>query len=85
MKELPARASGAEGVALSLAGEVLTLALDRAYAPGAPIVVTLTLEDGELALRLKTIGSKREGERFVVRTRVVDLRRADRERLGALR
>lgn len=76
--------SGGEGEALSFAGEVLEIVIERAYAPGAPIELAIERPDGPLALRGKTIGSKkREDGRFVVRLRLVSLRREDRARLGS--
>jgi hypothetical protein len=74
---------GGEGEALSVAGEVLHIVIDRAYAPGAPISMSVARADGELGLRGKTIGSKRrEDGRFDVKLRLVSLSRVDRERLA---
>ena len=75
---------GGEGEALSVAGEVLHLVIDRPYAPGAPVSMTVTRADGELRLRGKTIGSKRRDDgRFDVKLRLVSLSRIDRARLTA--
>jgi hypothetical protein len=47
--------------------------------------MTILLEGDPVRLRAKTIGSKRRADgRFVVRLRVIDLRREDRARLEAL-
>ena len=75
-------ASGGEGEALGFAGEVLEIVIERAYAPGAPVEMTIDRPDGPLAVRGKTIGSKRGADgRFLVRLRLVSLRREDRARL----
>ncbi len=72
------------GEALRLEGEVLSLVLPRAFAPGAPLSFTAELEGEEVALSGKTFGSKkREDGRFDVRVRMTNLRRVDRERLAA--
>ncbi|MCZ7687520.1 MAG: hypothetical protein M5U28_55795 [Sandaracinaceae bacterium] len=64
---------------------MLHLVLPRAFAPGAPLALTLELEDGALELTGKTIGSKRrEDGRFDVRARLISLRREDRARLEAI-
>jgi hypothetical protein len=74
---------GGEGDALTVAGEVLHIVIDRPYAPGAPISMTITRADGALGLRGKTIGSKRRDDgRFDVRLRLVSLSRTDRARLS---
>ncbi|UJR80722.1 hypothetical protein [Sandaracinus amylolyticus] len=76
---------GGQGDALAFAGEVLHVAIDRAYAPGAPVSITLARDEGTLSLSGKTIGSKRrEDGRFDVRVRLVSLRRDDRATLEAL-
>lgn len=75
-------AEGGQGEAIAVAGEVMHIVLERAYAPGAPLTLELDHASGTLALRGKTIGSKRrEDGRFDVRLRLVSLRREDREKL----
>lgn len=78
-------AQGAAGQALSLAGEVLSLHLDRPFAPGAPIDLSLYAGEGAPALlRVKTIDSKRRADgSFDVRTRAVSIPREIRSRLEA--
>ncbi|MBX3274149.1 MAG: hypothetical protein KF729_28035 [Sandaracinaceae bacterium] len=75
---------GGGGEALAFDGEeVLACALDRAFAPGAPIELALSAGEAALALRGKAIGSKRRLDgRFDVRVRLVSLRREDREALS---
>ncbi len=81
MSAVPATVSGAQGEALSFAGEVLVCAVARAFAPGAPL--ELTVGDEALGLRAKTIGSRRLPDgRFEVRMRLVSLRREQREALA---
>ena len=80
---IPATAPGGEGEALAFAGEVLTCALPRAFAPGAPIELSVVAEGEAVALRAKSIGSKRRDDgRFEVRMRLVNLRREHREALS---
>ena len=76
---------GACGHALSLSGEVLALHLDRPFAPGAPIDLSLHAGEGAPAsLRVKTIDSKRRQDgSFDVRTRGVSIPRETRARLEA--
>ncbi len=82
----PARLrDGGEGEAIAWSREVLHLVLPRAFAPGAPLALTLELDGGALELTGKTIGSKRrEDGRFDVRARLISLRRGDRARLEAI-
>jgi hypothetical protein len=75
---------GANGEAIGFEGEVLRCSLDRAYAPGAPIRLRVLFDDGELPLECKTVGSKRDGDRFEVRMRIVNMRRIDRPRLESI-
>ncbi|HEY8432146.1 MAG TPA: hypothetical protein VIL20_27405 [Sandaracinaceae bacterium] len=78
-------ASGGSGEAVAWAGEVLSLVLPRAFAPGAPIAFSIALEGGALSLSGKTVGSKRRADgRFDVRVRLLNLRREERARLEAL-
>lgn len=75
-------AQGGEGEALTLTGEALHIVIDRAYAPGAPISMSVFLPDETLALQGRTIASKRRPDgRFDVRLRLVNLTREARSRL----
>ena len=80
----------ARGVARLLDGEarVLQLELDRAFAPGRPLSLDLSLAEPEAALltvRAKTISSVRiDAARFTVRVRLIELRREQRELLRRL-
>ena len=72
-------ATGEEGEATAIDGNLLTLLSPRAFAPGAPICFS-TLGEAERSFEGRTIGSKRlEDGRFEVRMRFVNLRREDRE------
>ena len=74
-------ATGEEGEAIAIDGNLLTLLSPRAFAPGAPIQFS-TLGEAERSFEGRTIGSKRvEDGRFEVRMRFVNLRREDREAL----
>jgi hypothetical protein len=74
--------NGEEVTAVSFDGNLLTLHSPQPYAPGAPIKLTLLLEEEARPLEGRTIGSKRiEEGAFEVRLRFVNLRRADRELL----
>lgn len=74
------REEEAQGELRGFTGEMLDLVVDKAFAPGTP--VKLSVE--EMSLAGKSLGSKREGERFAMRVRLTNLRRTDRERLLAL-
>ncbi len=70
------------GEAVRFEGEVLSLILPRAFAPGAPIEFVAELDGESVELGGKTVGSKRrEDDRFDVRVRMTNLRRTHRERL----
>lgn len=75
---------GGEGEALTLTGETLHIVINRAYAPGAPISMSLSLADETLALQGRTIASKRRPDgSFDVRLRLVNFTRDARARLCA--
>lgn len=77
--------AGGDGTFERLDGEVLSIVLSRAFAPGAPVPLSILLEGQPVRLRAKTIGSKRRSDgRFEVRLRVINLSRHDRARLEAL-
>lgn len=72
--------SGEEARAIRVEKDVLTLWSPRAFAPGSPIRLSVSVEDRRRGLEGRTIHSKRiEGELFEVRLRLVNLRRSDRE------
>ncbi len=78
-------AAGGEGEAVRFEGEVLSLILGRAFAPGAPVALEATIGTDTIALTGKSIGSKRrEDGRFDVRLRMTNLRREDRVRLTTI-
>lgn len=68
------------------AGETLSFEGDRALAPGTPVVVRTTRDDGsELAIEGRALGSRKpaaDAPRFEIKARVVNLSRADREWLA---
>ena len=78
------RVEGAgDGSALHMAGEVITLRLARAFAPGAPLRGVVALDGLEIAIEGRTVGSRKTSDgTFEVRVRLVNLRREDRERLS---
>jgi hypothetical protein len=72
------REAAAETV--SLAGEILHVIADAAFAPGTPL--SLAIEELERTAQGKTIGSKRRDDgRYDVRLRLVSSRREDRGKL----
>lgn len=75
-------AGPARGAWQSAASGQVVLSLDRAYAPGAPLTIRATLEGASVAVLAKTIGSKKDGERFTVRAKLLSLTREDRERIA---
>ena len=78
------RVDGGEGRALSFVGEVMTLTLARAYAPGQPMRCTVVIGDREMALDGRSVGSRKTPDgAFEVRVRLVNLRREDRDALRA--
>lgn len=64
---------------LRLDGEVAALDASRASAPGSRLECSL---DGR-TLRLKVHRCVRDGDRFTIEGRFIDLTRSDRERLAA--
>lgn len=78
----PATIAGAEGHALSFTGEFLTATLSKPFAPGTPLKGTIRIGDDTVAIEGRAIGSKRIGEGlFEVKARLINMRKADRERL----
>ena len=77
--------TGEPGAVVAWDGAVLVFTSPRAFAPGAPIKLSLALADSPADLELKAIGSRR-AERdalFQVRARAMNLRRELRLRLDA--
>lgn len=76
---------GFSGHFVAWTGEHLVVASPAAFAPGAPIHLTLAMPDGELSVELRSMGSKkREDGLFDVRGRTINLKRQDKERLDSL-
>jgi hypothetical protein len=77
--------TGEQGTVRDFEEPLMTLLSPKAFAPGQPLALTLIADDSQLVLQGKTIGSKREpDDRYVVRVRVVNLRRTDRNLLQTL-
>lgn len=79
----PARLAGGElAEAVGFDGSVVAIVSPRAFAPGAPVTLSVTLEGGDVPVEGRSLGSKRRDDgRFDVRLRTVSLRRELRERL----
>jgi hypothetical protein len=76
--------AGGDGQAVSMAGEIITLQLPRAFAPGAPFRGAVILAEREIALEGRTVGSRKTADgTFEVRVRVVNMVKDDRLRLTA--
>lgn len=77
---------GAErGLALGFDGIVLELEAPQPFPAGQPMPLALIAESGSVDLQGKSLGSKRRSDgRFVVRVRLINLRRSERELLQAL-
>ncbi|HJL18028.1 MAG TPA: hypothetical protein RMH99_20360 [Sandaracinaceae bacterium LLY-WYZ-13_1] len=76
---------GGDGEVVALEGEVLRAVLSRAFAPGAPVGMTVDAGDETVPVSAKTIRSvKRDDGRFDVRLRLVNLRREHRAALERL-
>lgn len=74
--------SGEVARAIRMDGQVLVLLSPRAYAPGAPISFSIESAESGAAFEGRTIGSRRQADgTFEVKVRLVNLRRADRDRL----
>ena len=75
--------TGEQGTVRDFTEPVITLLSPKAFSPGQPLALTLIADDTQIALQVKTIGSKREelDDRYIVRVRVVNLRRTDRNLL----
>ncbi len=64
---------------------LMTLLSPKAFSPGQPLPLTIIAGDTELVLQAKTVGSKRAPDnRYVVRIRIVNLRRSERNLLQTL-
>ncbi len=74
-------ATGESVELLEVTGERVLLRSPRAFAPGAPIRFERLGE--EVSLEGRSLGSRRDGDGFLVRCRLVSLRREQREGLVA--
>jgi hypothetical protein len=82
---LEARVGDAGGRAVAFRGGQLTLLVERAFAPGQPMHLTLLVGDDALALEGRSLGSRRTSDGlFRVELRLVNLRRDMRARLESL-
>jgi hypothetical protein len=75
-------AKGGEAAIVALDAERVTLSSERSAPPGA-VVEGALLNDGT-TLRIKVRGCRRDGERFRIEGRILDLSKSLRERLGDL-
>ena len=75
---------GTQGQALRFVGEVLTLRCARPYPPGRPLSLIILASEPALSLSGRCIGSRRQDEDlYLVRVRLTNLRREDRQWLQA--
>jgi hypothetical protein len=82
VSELPIRIAGdLPGAITSVADLLLTLRAPKAFPPGQPL--QFALANSAVQLQARAIGSKRAGEAFEVRVRLINLRRETREALEA--
>ncbi|HEX7478981.1 MAG TPA: hypothetical protein VF331_14340 [Polyangiales bacterium] len=73
------------GTTTACDGHVLWAVSPKAFPPGQPVELVLLLDDGELELATRAIGSKkRDDGHFELRVRLVNLRKQARERLDTL-
>lgn len=81
---LPRSSTPLEGALVALDGEFVTGVFPRAFAPGAPFTVRLSLSETPVGFTAKAVGSKRrtEGD-FAVRMRMLDVRKSVRLGLAA--
>jgi hypothetical protein len=71
-------AKGGEAVIDAMNGDHVTLSSTTSAPPGATVEGAL---EGGTPIRVKVRGCKRDGDRFVIEGRVIDLSRELRERL----
>jgi hypothetical protein len=70
------------GTAVAYDGARLSFVAPKAFPPGQPLQLSLTLDAGELALQARSLGSKRrDDQRFDVQARLVSVNRTTREAL----
>lgn len=81
---LPRSSTPLDGSLERMDGEFVEGVFPRAFAPGAPFTVRLSLQDTPVGFTAKAVGSKRLAEGgFRVRMRMLDARRSVREGLAA--
>ncbi|MCA9529452.1 MAG: hypothetical protein KC543_04895 [Myxococcales bacterium] len=80
----PAPSAEGEGEVRSFDGRTLTFVSPAAYAPGAPVSMTVLVGGAPVGLEGRSLGSRRLPDgRFEARMRMVNLRRSTRETLIA--
>ena len=72
---------GGEAASIALDGERVTLASTISSPPGSSLDGVV---NGGESIRIKVRGCKRDGERFRIEARILDVTRQSRERLSAL-
>lgn len=82
-----ARYGETEATLVRFSGETLTFEGARALAPGAPVVLVTSRDDGtSVALEGRALGSRKptaDAPRFVIQARLVSLKKTDREWLAS--
>ena len=78
-------AKGGEAEIVALDGDRVTLSSTASAPPGAYVDVELAgALNGAVPLRIKVRGCRRDGERFRIEGRILDLSKTTRERLASL-
>jgi hypothetical protein len=62
-------------------GEVATFHLGKAFAPGAPLTIHATFGGVAITVMAKAVGSKKDGEGFEVKARLITPTRAARQHI----
>ncbi len=81
-----ARGGESDATLVRFEGETLSFEGDRALAPGTPVTLRTTREDGSpLAIEGRALGSRKpsaDAPRFEIRARLINLSKHDREWLA---
>lgn len=77
---------GTTGTWVSLKGDMLVLRMPRAFAPGAPLQIRVELKgptEPAVTVDAKSIGSRKIGDDFEVKAKLVNVSRSARTALDA--